>query len=55
MDRGDWQATVHGIPIESDTTKHAHTHDLNLSLYIRFYPSSLEKKKTPLREGTDIL
>ena len=51
MDRRDWRATVHGIPIESDTTKHTHTpHDLNISLCICFYPFSLEKKETPLRE-----
>ena len=27
MDRGTWWATVHGV-IESDTTEHAHIHNL---------------------------
>ena len=34
MDRGAWQATVHGIP-ESDTTEHTHTHtQTHVSLYM---------------------
>ena len=26
MDRGAWQALVHGVAKESDTTEHTHTH-----------------------------
>ena len=26
MDRGAWQATVHGVTEESDTTERSHTH-----------------------------
>ena len=26
MDRGAWQATVHGVTEELDTTEHTHTH-----------------------------
>ena len=32
MDRGDWQATVHGVTKESDTTECIYTHTLSLSL-----------------------
>ena len=37
MDRGAWQATVHGIAKKSDTTKHTHTHLQHLYLYIDRY------------------
>ena len=31
MDRGAWQATVHGV-VESDMTEHAHTHTVTLKV-----------------------
>ena len=33
MDRGAWQATVHGVP-ESDTTEHAHNIYLNQKIIL---------------------
>ena len=40
MDRGDWQAIVHGVPKESDTTEHTHAY---ICAYIYFILSLLEK------------
>ena len=31
MDRGVWQATVHGVEKKSDTTEHAHTLEENIA------------------------
>ena len=32
MDRGAWQALVHGVAKESDTTEHTHTHTYSKAL-----------------------
>ena len=39
MDRGTWQAAVHGVAKELDSTEHAHRHpDLN-PCYLKFISS----------------
>ena len=43
MDRGAWQATVHGVA-ESDTTEHTHTHLLNVGLEEIFLKLIIKKE-----------